>query len=195
MTTTVYFIRHCQSDFSVKDDRSRPLTEKGLRASRLVTRALAGRRLDRLFASPFKRAHDTILDLARERGLTITPVEAFRERKVDDGWIDDFEVFARRQWADFDHRRGSGESLREVQARNVAALEDLLRRHGGEHLAIAGHGTALCTLFHAFEPDFGFDDFWARVDRTPFVVEARFEGTQLVLREDLDLGELSASLS
>lgn len=190
MTTTVYFIRHCQSDFSDKDDRSRPLTEQGLRASRLVTRALAGRRLDHLFASPFKRAHDTILDLARTRGLPITPVEAFRERKVDDVWIDDFEAYARRQWADFEHRQGTGESLREVQARNVAALEELLRGYGGGHLAIAGHGTALCTLFHAFEPGFGFNDFWALVDRTPFVREARFEGTRCLSLEDLDLGGL-----
>ncbi len=192
MTTTVYLIRHCQSDFSVKDDRSRPLTEKGLRASGLVTRALTGRRLDRLFASPFKRAHDTILDLARERGLPITPVEAFRERKVDDEWIDDFEAYARQQWADFEHRRGTGECLREVQARSVAALDDLLRRHGGEHLAIAGHGTALCTLFHAFDPGFGFDDFWALVDRTPFVMEARFEGTTFLGRAELALGEPTA---
>ena len=190
MPTTVYLIRHAQSDVSVKDDRSRPLTERGLRASHAVTRALVGRRLDRLFASPYKRAHDTLLDLARERSLPITPVEAFRERKVDDGWIDDFEAFARRQWADFDHKQGSGECLREVQARSVAALEDLLRRHEGEHFAIAGHGTALCTLHHAFEPTFGFEDFWALVDRTPFVMEARFEGTRCLGRKDLDLGPL-----
>lgn len=191
MTTTVYFIRHCQSDFSVRDDRSRPLTERGLWASRLVTRALAGRRLDRLFASPFKRAHDTVLDLARERGLPITPVEAFRERKVDDGWIEDFEAYARRQWEDFEHRSGTGECLREVQERNVAALNELLRCHADEHVAIAGHGTALCTLFHAFDPAFGFDAFWALVDRTPFVIEARFEDTTFLGREELHLGELS----
>lgn len=192
MTTTVYFIRHAQSDFSVKDDRSRPLTERGLRASRAVTRALAGRRLDRLFSSPFKRAQDTILDLALERGLPITPVEDFRERKVDDGWIDEFEAFARRQWADFDHKRGAGECLREVQERTVTALEDLLRRHRDEHIAIAGHGTALCTLFHAFDATFGFEAFWALVDRTPFVMEAQFEGTAFLSLEALDLGALPA---
>lgn len=34
--TRIYFVRHAQPDKSVKDDRTRPLTQKGLTDSALV---------------------------------------------------------------------------------------------------------------------------------------------------------------
>ncbi len=38
--TDIYFVRHAQSDISVKDDMLRPLTEKGMSDTKLVTKAL-----------------------------------------------------------------------------------------------------------------------------------------------------------
>jgi len=71
------------------------------------------------------------------------------------------------------------------RSRRRSALNVLLAQHSGEHFAIASHGTALSTLFHHFDPAFGFEDFWALVDRLPFVVRARFQGQDFLEREDL----------
>ncbi len=46
--TLVTLIRHAQPDFSVRDDRTRPLTEAGRRDSHRVVSALAGQRIDRI---------------------------------------------------------------------------------------------------------------------------------------------------
>ena len=54
--TTVYFIRHAESDFSVRDGRIRPLTEKGLADRKLATEFLQGKNIDAVLSSPYKRA-------------------------------------------------------------------------------------------------------------------------------------------
>ena len=180
MTTVVYFIRHAKPDFSVKDDRLRPLTESGLSASLEVTRALKGHRLDRIFSSPYKRAYDTVLDLSRQRNLAITTIEDFRERRVDSVWIDDFLEFSKRQWSDFDYKLQDGESLREVQQRNINALRILLNQYAGEHFAIGTHGTAMSTIFNYFDPSFSFNEFWSIVDKMPYIARFIFEGQGLI---------------
>lgn len=175
MTTTVYFVRHAKPDFSVKDDRLRPLTEAGLVASLEVTRIFEEHRLDRIFSSPYKRAMDTVLDLSKKRNLPITTIEDFRERRVDSVWVDDFVEFSKRQWADFDYKLQDGESLREVQQRNIKALRKLLDQHEGEHFVIGTHGTAMSTIFNYFDPTFGFEEFWSIVDKMPYVARFIFE--------------------
>ena len=86
------------------DDKSRALTEKGLRDSKLVTRFLSGKGVDIVFSSPYKRAIDTIRDFSESEGLEIHLEDDFRERKVDSGWIQDFTSFCKTQWADFDFK-------------------------------------------------------------------------------------------
>lgn len=179
MITTVYFIRHAKPDFSVKDDRLRPLTGSGLKASLGVTRALDGHKIDRIFSSPYKRAYDTVLDLSRQRKLPITIVDDFRERRVDGIWIEDFLEFSKRQWSDFDFKLNDGESLREVQQRNISALKSLLIQHVGEHFAIGTHGTSLSTIFNYFDPAFGFNEFWSIIDKMPYISCLEFEGQEL----------------
>jgi len=99
--TTVYFIRHVQSDTSIRDGRIRPLTEKGLNDSRLVTAYLSDKNIDIAFSSPFKRSVDTIMDFKQKNNLKIQTIEHFRERKNDSdlgrtnaGFLD----FLERQW-------------------------------------------------------------------------------------------------
>ena len=187
MTTTVYFIRHAKPDFSVKDDRLRPLTEAGLIASLEVTRVLREHKLDRIFSSPYKRAYDTVLDLSTKRNLPITMIEDFRERRVDSVWVDDFIDFSKRQWTDFDYKLRDGESLREVQQRNINALRGLLDQHEGEHFAIGTHGTAMSTIFNHFDSTFGFHEFWSIVDKMPYVTRFIFEKQELIENQPIAL--------
>lgn len=187
--TTVYFVRHAQSSYDNHDERSRELTAKGLADSLLVTRFLDDKGVDLVFSSPYRRAVDTVRDFAQSRGLEIRLEEDFRERRIDDGWIDDFDAFAKRQWADFDYRLENGEALRQVQARNVAALERILREHEGKTIAIGTHGMALSTIINRYNSGFGYEDFQRIRGLMPWIVRFSFEGTACRGIEEYNLFE------
>jgi 2,3-bisphosphoglycerate-dependent phosphoglycerate mutase len=174
--TTVYFVRHAASDLRHAADETRPLSVKGLQDRELVAAYLAGKGLDAIYSSPYRRAIDTVRPLADALGLTIRPDDAFRERRVAAGrWIADFDGYARRQWADFDYALPGGESLRQVQARNVAALGRLLRDHAGQIVAVGSHGTALSTIIHHFDPTYGYADFRRIQGLMPWIVRFTFD--------------------
>lgn len=173
--TDVYFVRHAESDCSVHDDRSRPLTERGMIDRTRVTKFLADKGITVMASSPYKRAYDTIEEFARQQGIEIYCREDFRERCIAEGWIEDFTAFSRRQWEDFSYERAAGESLGEVQKRNVAALHELLAAYPGQAMAIGTHGTALSAIIHYFDPSFGFEHFTKIKNLMPWVVHFRFD--------------------
>ena len=91
--THLYYVRHAQPDYSVHDDLTRPLTEKGMRDCALVTDFLTDKSIDRVFSSPYKRAVDTVQPFAAQAHLPVTLIDDLRERRIDSVWIDDFESF------------------------------------------------------------------------------------------------------
>ena len=170
MQTNVYFVRHAQSDHDIQDEMTRPLTAQGMVDRQKVTQALQNIRIAAIYSSPYQRAYDTVQHLAEQNGLAIQTVAGFRERKVDDEWVRDFKAFSRRQWQDFNFKLTNGESLKEVQERNVAALFEIVTQHCGHNVVIGTHGTALSTIINYFNPEFGYDDFWALIDKLPYVL-------------------------
>ena len=80
--TTVYFVRHAQSDGSVLDARTRPLTPKGQKDCALVTAYLRDKQIQAVFSSPYQRAVDTVRHFAQEQRLPVETVEAFREHET-----------------------------------------------------------------------------------------------------------------
>lgn len=185
--TDVYFVRHAQSDSGVHDDRSRPLTEKGLRDRALVSGYLMDKGIRCVASSPYRRAVDTVAPFAERAGLAILEIEDFRERRVTDEWIEDFSGYAKRQWADFDYKLPGGESLREVQSRNVRALHRLIADHPDEAIAVGSHGTALSTVIHRYDPSFDYARFREIVDLMPWIVHFRFDGERCVIIEPVEL--------
>ena len=137
---------------------------------------LRNKGVDAVLSSPYRRAVDTVSPLAQALGLEVETVEDFRERRVDSGWIEDFDGFARRQWADFNYKRSDGESLGEAQARNLRALSGVLERFAGQTVVIGSHGTALSTIIHRFRPEFGFTEFERIRPIMPWIVRFDFDG-------------------
>ena len=117
--TTVYFVRHAEPNYNNHDDMTRELTEKGWADRERVTEFLKDKGITKAYSSPFKRSIDTIGDFTEKFKLTVETDYDFRERKVGDGWLDDFDSFAKQQWADFSYKLEHGESLAEVQERNI----------------------------------------------------------------------------
>ena len=185
--TTVYFVRHAEPNYNNHDDRLRELSEKGMEDRKRVSAYLADKGIDAVLSSPYKRAVDTVSYFAESRKLPIRVVEDFRERKVDSGWIEDFDSFCKRQWADFSYRLTDGETLAQVQSRNVSALGEVLREYAGKNIVIGSHGTALSTVIHFYDPSFGYEDFLAIKSLMPWIVKFSFEGDRLLGMEEIDL--------
>ena len=185
--TIIYFVRHAQPNYQNHDDLTRELTAQGLCDRMKVVEALKDQPLHAVLSSPYKRAVDTVQPLADARGLSVVTDADFRERKVGDGWLEDFTSFAKAQWADFDYALAHGESLRQVQRRNLAALERVLTAYEGQTVAIGSHGTTLSTVVEHFAPGFGYAGFDRIRDVMPWVVRFTFDGQTCLDVEALEL--------
>lgn len=180
MMTQVYFIRHAEPNYQNHNDVTRELSEHGIRVSQDLVRQLAEVSIDAFYSSPYKRSIDTIAPLASSRAMEIKLVDDLRERKLADAWIEDFVGTAKRQWDDFTFKLPTGESLQEVQARNIAALNHILKESRGKTVVVGTHGTALSTIINYYQPDFGFEDFNRCKHVFPWIVRASFDGDKLL---------------
>lgn len=174
--TTVFFVRHAESNYNNHDDLTRELSAKGLNDRVLVTEFLQSEKINVVLSSPYKRAVDTISHFAQQSGLEIIPLEAFREQRVG-GWIENFDIFCQRQWSDFSYKLAGGESLREVQDRNINALTKVLLKYPEKNIVIGSHGIALSTIINFYDGSFGYVNFMKIKDMMPWVVRLDFEGT------------------
>ncbi len=185
--TTVYFVRHAKPNFDNHDDLTRELSQQGLEDRKLVTEYLCDKEIDVVLSSPFKRAVDTVKDFADARGLEVIPVSDFRERRVDSGWIEDFNSFCEKQWADFDYKLSDGECLREVQERNICALNRVLKEYEGKNIVVGSHGTALSTIINFYDKSFGHKEFEGIKALMPWIVKFVFDGERCVEIQKVDV--------
>ena len=108
-------------------------------------------------------------------------MEDFRER--EHAWVEDWrewKSFSEKQWADFSYKTTGGESLAEVQERNIAALEDILNRHNNKSIVIGTHGTALSTIINYYDNSYGYSNFMEMVSIMPWVVKMDFDDNGFV---------------
>lgn len=189
--TTVYFIRHAEPNYQNHDDQTRELSPKGLQDRKLVTAFFSDKDVDAVLSSPYRRAVDTVADFAQARNLPIATIWDFRERKVGGTWIEDFHDYCQYQWMDFDYKRSGGESLREVQRRNIRALNAVLDDYKDKTVIVGSHGTALSTIIHYYDHTFGYEDF--KKIRMPWIVKFQFDHKTCMQIEQLDLFSIGIS--
>jgi len=189
IVTTIYFVRHAEPNYENHDDTSRELSDKGLKDRRLVTDFLMDKEIDIVLSSPFKRAIDTVRDFAEVKGIDVTIIDEFKERRVDSEWIEDFNSFCKMQWEDFSYKLSDGECLEEVQNRNVFALNRVLTMHKDKNIVVGSHGTALSTIINYYDKTFGYSDFDKIRHLMPWVVEFTFEENECVKIQKYNLFE------
>jgi len=188
--TTVYFIRHAESDTSIRDGRIRPLTQKGFLSRVLVTEFLQDKNINAVLSSPYKRAIDTISDFAEKNRLEINIVEDFREQKSSSDMRrdnPDFRNALERQWADFTYAFSDGECLKKVQERNIAAFNNVLTHYKNKNIAIGTHATALSVIINYYDNSYGFKNFEEMEHKFPWAVKIVFDELRCVEIEKIDL--------
>jgi len=185
--THIYFVRHAQPNYDNHDDFSRELSEKGLEDRKLATAFLEDKNIDVVLSSPYLRSVDTVKHFSDKYGFEIKTIEDFRERRIDSVWIEDFNGFCKKQWSDFSYKLSDGESLGEVQKRNVSVLNQVLSTYEGKNIVVGSHGTALSTIVNYYQPDFGYEGFERIRGVMPWIVHFVFEGAECRRIESYDL--------
>lgn len=190
--TEIYFIRHAEPNYKNHNDVLRELTPKGIKDREIVTTFLKNKNIDAVLSSPYLRSIDTVKHFADKYNYSIEIIEDFRERKVDSVWIEDFTAFCKQQWNDFSYKLSDGESLGEVQNRNINALKYILSKYEDKNVVIGSHGTALSTIINYYDKSFGYDDFEKIKALMPWIVRFKFDGERMV---GLDMFDVFSKLT
>lgn len=185
--TIIYFIRHAESNYNNRDDAARELTARGLEDRKLVSEYLKDKNVDIVLSSPYKRSVDTVKHFADLNDHKIEIIEEFRERRVGSEWIEDFNAFCHKQWEDFSYKLSDGETLSEVQERNISAVKTVIERYKDKTIVVGSHGTALSTIINYFDRNFGYEEFMKIKSLMPWIVKFVFENDELICIEKINV--------
>lgn len=162
--TKIVFIRHGQTEWNItgkyQGQTNVPLSEEGVRQAQKLAENFPLERLDAVHASDLDRAMVTAGCVAARFGLEVQPEAAFRElsfgewegltyEEIVSRWPDAMENFLQQP-----DRLSipSGESFRDLQARAVARVQELICQYDGKIIAVVAHGgilrTILCHALH-----------------------------------------------
>ncbi len=121
------------------------LSDRGREQAEALGGRLAGLTVDAVYASPFERTMQTAAAVARHHDLEVRPLDGVIEADYGEwtgGKLVDLaktDLWKTVQRAPSRARFPDGESLAEMQARMVAALEDVVGRHVGELVVVVSH--------------------------------------------------------
>lgn len=193
MVTTFYLIRHGETEGGevkrYKGTIDVPLSEKGVKQMERVAEYL--RRvtsLKAIYTSNLSRALKSAEIIAEPHSLNPIVVPDLRERNFGLWEGMSFDEIREKYPREFDAWAGNplkfspmgGETTLEMQKRVINALDEIIRNHNGEHIAIVSHGGVnriiLCHILDIplenifrIEQDYGalnIIEFW---DRYPVV--------------------------
>lgn len=153
MMTTLYFVRHGQSEANVlrmfAGHWDAPLTELGREQAACTATYLADKPITAVYASDMHRASDTGAALSSVKGIPLRATERLREiyagdweGKTFDELADDPSFVVWRQTIGL-ARCANGESVAELQQRVRAVVEEIVHRHPDESVCIATHATPI----------------------------------------------------
>ena len=159
MVASIILLRHGQTDWNAQHrfqgQADVPLNQAGVRQAEAAREALADVELAAVYSSPLSRAHDTAtlvrpgaeirtdprlmeIDVGSWAGLTWDQVKA---------GMPDYEA----KYANgVDFRRSpEGETLADVVARGLPALEEIAAAHVDSTVLVVSHGLLLNRVIHA----------------------------------------------
>lgn len=186
---TIILIRHGQTAWNEPGERIRgrsdvPLSQEGIAQARATARYVAARwPLTAVYSSPLSRAMETARAVAEAQGLQVQPLEGLLDLGFGE-WegLTIAEVQERypdlwRAWQEAPHtvHFPGGESLDAVRERAMAALEETVRRHPGETVAMVGHRVVNQVLLCAVL-GLGNDHFWHVLQETCAVNKIEWTG-------------------
>jgi broad specificity phosphatase PhoE len=156
--TILYVIRHGETPWNVEGryqgQLDPPLTENGRQQAQATAAKLAAIGLEAIYSSDLARARQTADALAEKTGLSVQLDPRLREIHqgewqgvlIDDiraGWPAELEGWESRPW---ECPPPGGESLRQMQVRLFAAVDEIIARHPRHTVAIFSHKLPIALL-------------------------------------------------
>lgn len=161
-----------------------PLASEGYAQAKALVSVLADLRAGPLYASPYRRAQETIAPYAEATAQNVKTLDDLRERRLSPVKLPDWKDHIERSYVDPDYAPKGGESHNDLRFRASDALqtiEDL----GGLLPAFVTHGGLTSALFSGIETSFGFADWQAL--RNPDLFEVDIELGRVVGFSRLEL--------
>jgi broad specificity phosphatase PhoE len=183
--TTMLLIRHARTDAVdgwLAGRGAVPLNQRGRAQAERLRHRLRAVDVAAVYSSPLDRALETAAPLAQERGLRVEPRMDLIEVDFGDWTGVAFQQLeSDPRWLRFNRQRAladvpGGERAPQVQARIVAAIDQLRTRHPNQTIALVSHADVirLAVLYAAGAPI----DFIHRFEISPASV------TCVVVHED-----------
>lgn len=176
MITDIYLVRHAESDQTIRDAKTRPLTEKGLKDAEALAGFFENIRVTDVFSSPYLRAVQTVAPLAGSRGMSVETDERMREWMGGRPFAQEmFSARMEKLFSDETSQDGGAESMRALKKRTGEFIMHLLsRRAGGAHV-VGTHALALTAAVGNYSGRIGYDFLMRLLPVTPFVAHLRFD--------------------
>ncbi|HDR7776951.1 TPA: histidine phosphatase family protein [Bacillus tropicus] len=178
--TTIYFVRHAHSTYT-KEERERPLSEKGHLDAENVTRLLKDKHIDVVISSPYKRAIQTVQGIANTYHVSIEIEEDLRERLLSSEPIADFNDAIENVWEDWSFAHEGGESNDVAQRRAVICLQNILKKYEDKNIVIGTHGNIMVLLMNYFDSKYDFQ-FWKTL-HMPDLYKLTFDNNRFISAE------------
>ncbi|GCD11048.1 histidine phosphatase family protein [Clostridium tagluense] len=176
MNTNIYLVRHAMSSYT-SDELNRPLSEKGYRDAERIRSILLTENIDTVLSSPYKRAIQTVEGIAKQIGTEIILEDGFKERKIAEGLVENFESDITKLWTNFNYAFKGGESNLEAQNRGILSLNKVLNKHYGKNIVIGTHGNIMVLIMNFFDSKYHYD-FWKHLSM-PDIYKLSFDDNKL----------------
>ncbi len=158
MVKHIYVIRHCEAQGQSSDAS---LTELGFHQAEVLAEFFADKKIDRIIASPFLRAIQTIERLSKRVNINIEIDERLAERILSTRNLPDWHAKLQATFTDMDLKFDNGESSNEAMERIVNVVEETIKSES-EHTIIVSHGNIITLLLKNYNNDVDFR-FWTHL--------------------------------
>jgi 2,3-bisphosphoglycerate-dependent phosphoglycerate mutase len=155
--TVFYLVRHAHAVWTL--DENRPLSKQGEGDALRVAEVLRAYPVSAIYASPARRARQTVTPLAAQLGLPVYVAPELAERVLCAYAVDDFRGAVRATWDDFSFAHRGGETNAAAQRRGVRLVRVLAARYPDGHLVLGTHGNLLALVLCHYDPKVGYT-FW-----------------------------------
>jgi probable phosphoglycerate mutase len=152
--TDILLIRHGENEYTRKGKLAGwtpgvHLNETGRAQAEALAERLAQAPIKAIYSSPLERALETAGPLAQARKLPVQKCEGIGEVRYGEWTGRSLKVLARTKLWKVVQRQPSamefpgGETIRAVQARAVEAVEEIVKRHPKDAVALFSHGDVI----------------------------------------------------
>jgi alpha-ribazole phosphatase len=188
--TRLILIRHGETDWNIEGrwqgQADVPLNERGREQALRIAQALSREKIAAVYSSDLCRARETAQVLAACLGQSVRLDRRLREihqgewqgllvSEIEEKYAVEFQ---QRQTNPMSVAPPGGETARQVMERVRQAIEEIVRRHPEESVAVVSHGFAIACLL-AHERNIPFQRIWELVPENGTWQEVTVKGKSL----------------